>query len=271
MNINESLRRYRADGFTDDDVNRCTGLSVRAWREVIKRGAVRTLTEKRGRGRVRMCDATTFKRAALIAALNQAGLSLAMAGQIAYLLPFDMLIYAVCDPIFILLDVAARVDPETGLLPKLKTPKADWFDPDKPAVADPKNDWLIEIYDGRFVAIIDHPQQEPMIYGDLRNEKTQFVTWFPFHSYMGSGTDATRVAKWQHRFRWADQLDPRFLDYRYEDHSADDDPLSIAAEAAARSPLFKTTINVTLAIRLALRRYLGIDPIIPDSEIGDSR
>ena len=73
----------------------------------------------------------------------------------------------------------------TGLLPKLKTPKADWFDPDKPAIADPENDWLIEIYDGRFVAIIEPPQQEPMIYGDLRNERTQFVTWFPFHSYFG--------------------------------------------------------------------------------------
>jgi hypothetical protein len=271
MNINEALRRYRADGFTDDDVNRCTGLSVRAWREVIKRGAVRTITEKRGRGRVRMCDATTFKRAALIAVLNQAGLSLAMAGQIAYLLPFDMLLYDVCDPIFILLDVTASVDPETGLLPKLKTPKTDWFDPDKPAIADPKDDWLIEIYDGRFVAIIDPPKQEPMIYGDLRKEMTKFVTWFPFHRYIGSGTDTTLVAKWQARLRWADQLDPRFLDYRYEDHSSDDDPLCIAAEAAARGPLFKTTINITLAIRLALRRYLGIDPVISDSEIGESR
>ena len=28
----------------------------------------------------------------------------------------------------------------------------------------------------------------------------------------------------------------------------------------ARSPLFKTTINLTLAIRKALRRYLGIEP-----------
>ena len=101
-------------------MNRCTGLSVRAWRELIKRGAVRTLTEKRGRGRVRMCDATTFKRAALIAALNQAGLSLAMAGRIAYFLPLDVLLYAVWDPIFILLDVTAKADPETGLPPRLE-------------------------------------------------------------------------------------------------------------------------------------------------------
>ena len=48
------------------------------------------------------------------------------------------------------------------------------------------------------------------------------------------------------------------------DHDGDDDPLSDAAEAAARSPLFTTTINVTLAVRKALRRYLGIEPALSE-------
>ena len=79
----------------------CTGLSVRAWRELIKIGAVRTITEDRGRGHVRLCDATTLKRAAVIAALNRAGFSLAVSGRIAYFLPIDELLYAIWDPCWI--------------------------------------------------------------------------------------------------------------------------------------------------------------------------
>jgi hypothetical protein len=46
-------------------------------------------------------------------------------------------------------------------------------------------------------------------------------------------------------------------------HGTDGDPLGIAAEATARGPVFKTTVNVTLAVRKASRRYLGIEPIVP--------
>jgi hypothetical protein len=59
--------------------------------------------------------------------------------------------------------------------------------------------------------------------------------------------------------------------YRFEHHEGRADPLCIAAEAALRSPVFKTTINPTLAIRKALRRYLGIEPVLTKSEIEKSR
>jgi hypothetical protein len=65
---------------------------------------------------------------------------------------------------------------------------------------------------------------------------------------------------WLNPYSWSDRLDPGFLDYRHEDHSADDDPVYIAAEASVRSSVFKISVNVTLAIRKALRRYLGIEP-----------
>lgn len=52
MDSDEALRRYREDRFTDDDVTRCTGLTVRAWRELIKTRAVRTIEEGRGPRRV---------------------------------------------------------------------------------------------------------------------------------------------------------------------------------------------------------------------------
>jgi hypothetical protein len=274
MSLDDALRRYRQGLFTDEDVTDCTGLSVRGLRELIKIGAVRTITGRRGRGRVRLCDPITLKRAAVIAALNQAGFSLAMSGRIAYYLPLDALLYTIFDPCTILLRDSAEVDPETGLPPRREHPKTNWFDPDKPARADPENDWLIEIYEDRFVAIVHGAKEEPWIVGDLRNEGTSFVSWFPFHrqnQVVGSADEESAekllprkigdfIAKWEHPIWWSEQLDPGFLDYRFEDHGGDGDPLSIVAEATARSPLFKVTINITLAIRKALRRYLGIEP-----------
>ena len=281
MNFDEALRRYREGMFSDHDVTRCTGLSVRAWRELIKIGAVRTVTEDRGPGRVRLCDANTFKRAAIIAALNRARFSLAVSGQIAYFLPLDTLLYVIWDPFTILFRGSSDVDPNTGLPPRVEQPTADWFDPDKPAKADPENDWLIKIYEGRFVGITyGSSDAEPSIYGDLRNEGTRFVCWFPFHqqTQLGSATKEIAQALLPHKIddfipkwedAWFDRLDPDFLDFKYENHDADGDPLSIAAEATARSPLFKTTVNVTLAVRKALRRYLGIEPAVPGSEVGE--
>jgi hypothetical protein len=277
MHFEDDLRRYRAGAFSDVDVTCCTGLSVRAWRELIKLGAVRTSTAARGRGRVRLCDATALKRAAVIAALNRTGLSLAVSGSIAYFLPFHTLLYALCDPFPILFQPSSDVDPETGLPPRVQKPKVHWFDPDKPAMAELETDWLIEIYDGRFVAAIYNAKVEPTIFGDLRNEGASFFAWFPLHrrdQLSGSATEVLArellgptfiefVEDWENPVKFSRKL--KLLDYKYEKHDTDGDPLRVAAEAAARSPVFKATINVTLALRRALRRYLGIEPAAPTS------
>ena len=280
MNFNDALRRYRADRFTDDDVTCCTGLTPRSYRELIKVGAARTVTERRGPGRIRLCDATTFKRASVIAAINSAGFSLPMAGRIAYFMPFEDFVFAAWDPFAILFMHGADVDPNTGLPPKLKAPKTDWFDPNKLAEAEPTSDWLIEIYESRFVGIIckvpDEPREEPVIYADLRNEGTTFVTWLPFDqqrpafdSRLNEFVD-TFTTKWNEPHAWSNRLDREFLKHKYENHEAEDDPLRVTADAVARSPLFKSTINVTLAIRKALRRYLGIEPAVSPYETEDS-
>jgi hypothetical protein len=270
MGFNVSLRRYAKGLFTDDDVTRCTGLSVRAWRELIKIRAVRTATDKRGPGRVRTCDATVFKRTAAIAALNRAGFSLAVSGQIAYFLPYHTLLYEICDPRTILLQVSAGGHAVNGIPARVKQPAVDWFDPDKPAKADSNTDWLVEIYDGRFLGAIYSAEGEPLIFGDLRAEGTKFVAWFPLHR-RPQFSEATEeivkellpnrfvefVAEWENPLKWSAELD--LIDYKIEKH-ADSDPLRIAAEAAVRSPVFKTSINISLALRRALRRYLRVDP-----------
>ena len=276
MDFDDRLRLYRIGRFTDEDVTGCTGLSVRAFRELIKLGAIRTITDRRGPGRVRACDATTFKRTAVIAAINAAGFSLAMAGRIAYFLPFEELLHVICDPLNVLFLHGADDDPETGLPPRRKTPTVDWFDPDMPAKVDPANDWYIEIYDGRFVAgnyKVRGQPDESFIYGDLRDDGSTFVSWLAFHdrrpvfdSRLKDFVDKLN-AKWEQPNAWSDRLDPNFLKYQYEQHDAEGDPLRVAAEVAVRSPVCKTTINITLALRKALRRYLGIEPALTKPEI----
>ena len=178
--LDEALRRYREDRFTDRDVTSATGLSVRSWRELIKLKAVRT-EEGRGPGRVRICDRTNLKRSAVISALHQAGFSLAVAGPIALFLPYHTLLYEVCDPITILLQHSTEIDPKTGPAPRVGRPMVDWFDPLKPAKTDADVDWLIEIFDGRFVGVrYDSGKDAVTIFGDLREQGTRFVAWLPF-------------------------------------------------------------------------------------------
>jgi hypothetical protein len=274
-NFDDALRRYRSDRFTDADIMRCSLLPVRAWRELIKTRAVRTVQEGRGRGRIRLCDAVVFKRAAVIAALNQTGLSLAVSGQIANFQPFHTLLFTVCDPLTIL--------SEHSVTERVERPKTDWFDPGKPAQADPETDWLIEIYEGRFVGCLYDVKSEPTIFGDLRNDRASFFAWYPSHlrSQM-VGTAIERLAKEllpYHRFvdfvadfenpeKWRTALQQ--LDYKVEKHDAEGDALRSVAAASARSPIVKITVNVSLAIRRALRRYLEIEPGAIDCPSGET-
>jgi hypothetical protein len=218
-----------------------------------------------------------FKRAAVIGVLNRAGFSLAVSGHIAYSLPFHNLLYEICDPWAILLQRSAGLDPQTGLPPRVKRPKADWFTADRPAEAEPESDWLVKIYERRFVGAIYSAKEGPTIFGDLRKDGASFVAWCPLRrrAYpMGRVIDAfirqlppttvEAVAEWENPTKWTKEL--KDLGYEYEKHDEDHDPLCIAAEASIRSPLFTTTINVTLPIRKALRRYLGIEPAEPLSE-----
>jgi len=277
MNFNGALRRYREDRFTDLDIVRCTGLSVRAWRELIKLGSVRTVTENRGRGRIRLCDAIVFKRATVIAALNRVGFSLAVSGQIAYCLPFHTLLFTICDPKTILFQCSADVDPSTGLPPRVE-PKSDWFDPEKPAKADPQTDWQIEIYDGRYVGCIYNVNDEPKIFGDLRYNCTSFVAWFPWRRRPRFSEMTEEILKtlpylrfvdfvedWENPLKFSKEL--KILGYKYENHDADHDPLYVSAGATIQSPVYKVTVNISLAIRKALRRYLGLEPPLPGSKM----
>jgi hypothetical protein len=275
IDFNQALLAYRENKFTDDEIVASTGLTIRGLRELLKVGAVRSITERRGPGLVRLFDATTFKRAAIIAALNAAGFSLAMAGRIAYFVPFEELLFAAWDPISVLFMHGTPVNPDTGLPRPWPVPRANWFDPDRAAEADPENDWFLEIYERRFIGAlykISGKPEERFLYADVRDDGVKLVLWLPFHERrpvfnmpLKQFVDSF-AAKWEQPNTWSDRVDSKFLDYRYEDHSADDDPLRRLAEATARSATFTIAINLTLAVRKALRRYLGLEPAATSSE-----
>jgi hypothetical protein len=63
--------------------------------------------------------------------------------------------------------------------------------------------------------------------------------------------------------RWSKEY--KALGYKYEKHNEDHDPLCIAAQASLNSPTITTTVNVSLTIRKALRRYLNVEPPMPGS------
>jgi hypothetical protein len=277
MNLDRPLRRFRQDRFTDRDVTACTGLSQRAWRELIKLRTVRTVTEDRGRGVIRVCDATVFKRAAVIGTVNRAGWSLAVSGQIAYFLPLHTLLYAVCDPSLILLQRSRDLDPRTGLPPRRDRPLLHWFDPGQPTEVELENDWLLDVYQRQFVGIRYTATAEPWIFGDLRNDGAAFVAWIPLHQRdpaLGPAINAV-LKELAPRFidyikdredptEWTKELRP--LGYNFEQHERNSDPLRVAAERAARSPEFMTTINLSLALRKSMRRFLGIEPAVRQSK-----
>jgi len=274
MSLDEALRRYGNGRFTDDDVVRCTGLSVRAWRELIKTRAVATVTESLGRGHVRVCDPTVLKRAAVIGALNRAGFSLAVSGQIAFSLPLRTMLYEICDPWMILFQRSPDLDPQARLPKRVEKPRANWFAPQRPAEADPESDWFVGVYERRFVGVTYSANQKPTIFGDLREDGASFVAWWPFRrrdSELGRVIEAflserpstlvAFVTEWENPTKWPKEL--KSFGYRFEKHNEDHDPLCIDAEASVRSSTHMTTVNATLAIRKTLRRYLGIEPAKP--------
>src|SRR5262249_57908434 len=111
-----------------------------------------------------------------------------------------------------------------------------------------------------FVGVRYDARQGPVtIFGDLREQATRFVGWLPFsgrdqfaggaierlaHEVRGPGF-VKFVADYEDPARWLKAL--HRLGYRFENHDGKADPLWVAAESAVRSPIFKTTVNVTLA------------------------
>jgi hypothetical protein len=114
-----------------------------------------------------------------------------------------------------------------------------------------------------------------------RDRGASFVGWYPCDAReeflrseiaklskerVPEGVAADFVETWEDPTPWSKDFARH--GYRYERHDSNHDPLRLAAEAMAHDQLYKSTINVSLAVRKALRRYLGIEPAASSHELG---
>ena len=208
----------------------------------------------------------------MIGAINQTGLSLAVSGQIAFWTPFHSVLYEIINSVR-MIRAAGAADAQIGVPSPARERPDEWFSARGPAQVDPETDWLVQIYDNRFVGICYQAEDEPVIFGDLREERASFVAWRPLHR--GAQFERSAIARLaQERLpspnRFADFVadweDPgksrkelKQLGYQFEERAATD-PIRLAADVSVGNPITITTINVSLAIRKALRRYLGLEP-----------
>ncbi len=259
MTLDESLIYYRQGQFTAEDVTRATGLSERSQRELLKIGVLQAAPQ--AKTKARLLYSRMVKRAAVVTPLNKCGLSLKVAGKIAYAdILLESLLFDIIDPIQAIFEPTGEWDPVTKLPPKRKRPdKHGWFDPTKPASAE-KNDHFIEIIDGRY-ASSGAKGDRPRIFGELTPDGTDFIVWY------GSVWDKLVEPGEQKETDLPNEFHPRFAlgpQLRKFESTKPTETDVARAELAWRNPVSRVSVNVSLTLRVALRRLLYIDPAQPE-------
>lgn len=229
--------------YSDDELLKATGLHIDNVRKLVTWGAVRPAKGGRGRGRVRMWYAHTVRHIACVAALVNAGLSLKIAHTLVYL---DVLGH-------IFFDI---IDPET--LAMNAGDKEGWFDPERPLDPHDDHDFRLIIADGRYVFIRSY--NEPIAKGIIANGR--FRSNVDFGQMIGSG-ELDENGKpinlrpiWERIAPGRCEIDPGSLAWEYDPSLRDD--AAIDWQTAFDAAVSITTVNLSLACKIAMRRLLGI-------------
>lgn len=265
MNYVDRLHWYRESRFTAVDVTRATGLSERAQRELQKLGIIQPVPQPNPKAQ-RLLDATMLKRAAIIAALTKAGLSLGVAGRMVYsAILLEDLVFEICDPWQVHFDAGSNRDPETGLYQERQRPhnRETWFDPAHPPALS-EADFYIAVVNARFVMF--GTDQADVPYGELSSDLTDFIWWTSgiydeFRQNIRDGVlDLSVRGVRDHSpapFGTFDTTaDPKTIRFTVKESTDADERI---AEEARENPVTVLTINASLALRIALRRLLHID------------
>lgn len=264
MSYEDALKWYRESRFTAADVTRATGLTERSQRELQKLGILQPVPQPNPKAQ-RLLNTTMLKRAAIVAPLNRAGLSLGVAGRIVYAaMMLEDLIFDIVDPWDVYYDAGTAFDPETGLFGVRHLPhnRDTWFDPAHAPAAAPA-DFYLSVVDSRFVMLgADDPDAA---YGELTPDLTDFVWWeggmYDHLRERGRDGEVELSVKGAGDHSPApfgtfdNTADPKTI--RFKVKSSTDADLK-AAEEAKNNPVTTLTINASLALRIALRRLLNI-------------
>ena len=245
--------------FTDERLTTACNLHVDNLRQLITWKAVIPYQRGGGRGRVRLWTLDHVYRISMTASIFNAGFSLKMAHTLAYLLPWDDLLYS---------NRPGWID------------QTAWFDPKKSRVEPDNRDWFIHVVNGCFLYldkgldVLDLSKntkhvRKPMYYGKLNREHTVLKSRIDFTHYYapddasGDDIDPTFLTlpkwyndttpKWERTGTSTPEINPSSLAWEYEP-SLDEE---LANDAFTR-PKSKLSVNLTLGLRIAVRRALNL-------------
>lgn len=178
-----------------------------------------------GKGVVRQWERSEIRHIACVAALYGAGLSLPMAHTLGMLIPARFAIN--------------MIDPEAGIR---KSARDKWFDLRVPLRVVERVDVVVTIVNGTAV----HWQlgrSKPLFIGELANERSLLLSAIDYSKF----NECDRASlSWKHK--------PELANKRAQ----------AAADDEFKHPISVTTINLSLACKIAMRRLLGITVFFAD-------
>jgi DNA-binding transcriptional MerR regulator len=249
MKIRDALIWYNRGLFTAEDVTRATGISESSQRLLQKLGMI-TPAPQELRTSKRLFYADAVKRLACIKPLSDCGLSLTVAGKIVYACPLvEDLLFGIIDPIDAMFDVMGELDPRTKLRPLREKPDPHGLFGPKPPVLVGQNNFWVEVLNRRFVGVKSFDQIGGVI-GELTADGSDFVAWYG-HVFDSLFDNAERIG-----FRAAP---PAFRTYKPKRPTKAD---LLCAERVSRNPVSRVSVNVGVALLVALRRLLFIDSAV---------
>ena len=174
-----------------------------------------------------------------------AGLSLKVAHTLVYLDVLGDLFMDIIDPHNLALNAGD---------------KSGWFDPQTPLNAHEDHDFRLIVTDGRYVFV--HSYNEPIAKGILVGGGTHFRSNIDFGRMIGSGELDENGKPINLRPIWDRvapghcEIDPGSLAWEYDPGLRDD--AAIDWQTAFDAAVSITTVNLSLACKIAMRRVLGI-------------
>ena len=256
--------------FTDQQVTEACGLHVDNLRQLITWKAVVPAQRGGGRGKIRLWTEAHVRRISVTATLFNAGLSLKLSHTIAYCIPEDHW-----------LDI---YEPHVLAVSSPEIQKLGWYDRGKSKVTINPEDCYIDIINREFIFLRANEkifrssfnveeQQIIECFGRLNSNQTRFISRVPVHQIYeasehdpavvvglasGSADPRRTLAKWEDKHTPVDLIDPKSLVY---EHAVRFD-LDLA-NAAYTNPIVKEEINISLGLRVAMRRVLGLPTEYP--------
>ncbi len=235
--------------YTDEQVTSACDFHVDNLRQLITWRAIVPAQKGGGRGRVRLWTMSDVQRISTIASIFNAGFSLKMAHTLSYLIPVSDFIIGIFDPMVLEMNGGDR---------------GEWFDPNKPKVGPIDIDLYIIVNNRQYVTLVtkgcvDH-------FGELNKDLTLYKTSEDFSRCQGPISVIPeylvhikderylkeRYAKWEDAFR-GELIDPKSLAWEHDPNIDIKNSISVFSR-----PLTRIQINLTLGVRIAVRKVLGL-------------